>query len=95
VLDKLIPTADYGMAIMVVIGVFYLIGKGLDIYYKLGTKNNPMETHNDTNPVLVVALENNTRAMCSMTELLAVMRTTQVTALTMTEELVAKARLAP
>ena len=92
-MDKLIPSADYGMAVLVVMGVFYLIGKGIDVYCKLGTKNNPMETHTATSSLVVTALDNNTKVMQSVVEMLSTMRATQMQSLTMTEELVAKARL--
>jgi hypothetical protein len=92
-MGSLFPSADYGIAVFVVGGVFYLCGKAIDVYCQIGTKKTPMETNATTSATIVTALENNTKMMQSVVEMLSTMRSTQIQSLTMVEELVAKARV--
>lgn len=78
--------AQYGIAVFAVGGLFWLLGKGIDAYCAKGKTGGK-----DCDKTLV-ALENNTRAMEGLGEVLNLLRVAQAEQSTMLKELVSHAR---
>lgn len=79
--------AQYGIAVFAVGGLFWLLNKGLDAYC---VRTKPSGSKDCDK--LVIALENNTRVMEGVGEVLNMLRIAQAEQSTMLEELVSHAR---
>lgn len=79
--------AQYGIAIFAVGGLFWLLNKGIDAYC-VGTKQKPSGECDK----LLVALENNTKVMQGLGDVMNLLRVAQAEQSAMLKELVSHAR---
>ena len=81
--------AQYGIAVFSVGGLFWVASRGIDAYC---THKPTQESQGLNNDRLVVALENNTKVMEGLGEILSVLRIAQAEQSTMLHELISHAR---
>jgi len=91
-LTNLIPSAEYGIAIFAIAGLFYITGKGLDVYCKLQDKQKASRVARVDSATVVTALDNNTRVIESVVATLTVISDRQIKTTAMVEEIVDKTR---